>query len=89
MCDGTLVAIREREPDSFNSLLERLISAMYRLQLVADNLNSNDLAGISQKHVPGAYVIAEVPRKLEKLHDDFGYWHDTHEHTPKAKGVKS
>jgi hypothetical protein len=37
-----------------------------------------------QKHVPGAYVVAELPQELERLYDDFGHWHDSHEHTPKA-----
>jgi hypothetical protein len=41
-----------------------------------------------QKHVPGAYVVAELPQ--ERLYDDFGHWHDSHEHTPKAaKEVQS
>jgi hypothetical protein len=87
MCDGTLVAIRpsEREPDSFSSLLERLIAIMCRVQLAADNFG--DLSDMPQKHVPGAYVIAEVPRELEQLYDDFEAWHGTHEHPP--KGVQS
>jgi hypothetical protein len=60
MYEGNLVAIRpgEREPASFGALLERLISAMYRLQIVADHFG--DLADMPQKHVPGAYVVAEA-----------------------------
>ncbi|MBA2594036.1 MAG: hypothetical protein M3495_00065 [Pseudomonadota bacterium] len=83
MCNGTLVAIRpvEREPHSFYSLRERLISVMYRLQLAADNFG--DLTDVSQKNVPGAYVVAEVPRELENLYDDFGEWYEAYEHSPK------
>jgi len=86
MCEGTLVAIPpiEREPGSFRSLHEKIISIMYRVQLIADNLNADDLSGVDQKNIPAAYTIAEIPRELEKLYDDFEEWHATYEHTPKA-----
>ena len=84
MCE-TLVAIPpvEREPGSFPSLHAKIVSIMYRVQLIADNLNAGDLSGIDQRNIPAAYAIAEIPRELENLYDDFGHWHDNHEHTPK------
>jgi hypothetical protein len=89
MCEGNLVAIRpgERDPNSFSSMLERIISAMYRVQVVADSFG--DLSDMPERYCPGAYVVAEVPRELERLYDDLEAWHNNHEHTPKAKGVQS
>jgi hypothetical protein len=84
--EGTLVDLRpgECERNYFYSLRERIISIMYRLQLVSDNLD------VSQKDTPGAYVVAELARELENLYDDFGEWHAAHDHTPKApKEVQS
>ncbi|MGI8426514.1 MAG: hypothetical protein ACR2M4_07950 [Actinomycetota bacterium] len=91
MWEGTLVAIPpvDREFGSFRSLHEKIISIMYRVQLIADNLNAGDLSGIDRRNIPAAYAIAEIPRELENLYDDFEEWHDNHEHTPKAKEVQS
>lgn len=77
----------ESEPDAFDELMQRLMSATIRLRLAVNDIVFSECDG---EHNPAVFVMQEATEDLEKIRKDFRAWEDTHEHTPKAaKAVQS
>lgn len=76
----------EGEPETFDELMLRFMSAKHRLRVAV-----NDFADFScEHHEPAWFVAQEAMDDLEKVFKDFRAWEDTHTYTAKApKAVQS
>lgn len=74
----------ESEPLCFQTLLYRLRSVMHRLKVSADSFE--DFAeDTPEKYVSAAFVIQELPPELDRLYDEFDYWHAVNIERPARK----
>jgi hypothetical protein len=71
----------EDEPETFDVLMLRLMSATKRLRLAVNDIEFSECP---QNHDPAVFVMQEAIEDLEKIRKDLRAWEETHEHTPKA-----
>jgi len=85
MATDNPIATPESEPETFNELMYRFMSAAYRLRLAFDHMEHSESLHFDAEDKPAFFVMQEATEDLEKLRKDFRAWENTHEHTPKAR----
>ena len=73
----------EEQDDSLSPLMERLESAIHRLNLASEDLSDLAVEVPAGEHGSAAFVVAEVMKELNQLYRDLHVWESTHEYTPR------
>jgi hypothetical protein len=84
---ATSKTFRAAESESFDALHNRFMSLLSRLQVVCEVLDNCE--NVPNELAPAAYVLNDTTRDAEQLWGDAEGWYMDHEHTPKAKEVRS